>query len=68
MRQQLKILFGIKALPILNKNWKTCRGVKRRGGFNKPMTDRALLNSLASAAENGEFMVPDIIRNYMNFG
>ena len=38
------------------------------GGFNKPMTDRALLNSLASAAENCEFMVPDIIRNYINFG
>ena len=27
------------------------------GGFNKPMTDQALLNSLVSAAENCEFMI-----------
>ena len=26
-------------------------------GFNKPMTDQALLNSLVSAAENCEFMI-----------
>ena len=27
------------------------------GGFNKPMTDQALLNSLVSAAESCEFMI-----------
>ena len=54
---QLKILFGIKALPILKKNWKTYSGGEGGGwmplpigGSNKPMTDQALLNSLASAA------------------
>ena len=62
MRLQLKILFGIKALHILKKNWKNLLGVE--GGchtphrrVNKPMTDQALLNSLVSAAENCEFMI-----------
>ena len=62
MRLQLKILFGIKALPILKKNWKNLLGggvwmPPPIGGFNKPMTDQALLNSLVSAAENCEFMI-----------
>ena len=62
MRLQLKILFVIKALPILKKNWKPVGGGGGRvdatpiGGFNKPMTDQALLNSLVSAAENCEFI------------
>ena len=67
MRLQLKILFGIKALPILKKNWKNLLGgggwmqppppPLPIGGFNKPMTDQALLNSLVPAAENSEFMI-----------
>ena len=58
MRLQLKILFGIKALPILKKNWNNLLGEGGgRGGFNKPMTDQALLNSLVSAAKNCDFMI-----------
>ena len=64
MRLQLKILFGIKALPILKKNWKNLFEGGGGGwmpppirGFNKHTTDQALLNSLVSAAENCEFMI-----------
>ena len=49
----------------LLKNWKNLLGRGGSGGwmpppiggFNKPMTDQALLNSLVSAAENYEFMI-----------
>ena len=64
MRLRLKILFGMKVFPIIKKNWKNLLGDEGWmpppppiGRFNKPMTDQALLNSLVSAAENGEFMI-----------
>ena len=66
MRLQLKILFGIKALPISKKTRKTCWG-GGGGGCHphqrvKHMTctralGNILLNLLVSAAENCEFMI-----------
>ena len=66
MRLQLKILFGIKALPISKKTRQNCW---RGGGYHPhPLSEHStyemyqalgntLSNLLVSAAENCEFMI-----------
>ena len=44
MRLQLKILFGIKALPTLKKNWKTFFWGGGGGGGCMPPPSEGLIN------------------------